>query len=97
MITIWKYPIVLEETSPEFTIEMPKSAEFVTLQVQKGVPCIWAAVDLNSAWDKTERTFRILVTGGTVDPEEAAKLEYLGTFLVEDDSFVGHLFEKVMQ
>lgn len=41
MFTIWKFPLPTD--TDEFTIDMPSGRD-LTIQVQDGVPCLWAWV-----------------------------------------------------
>lgn len=68
-------------------IEMPAGSVILSMQVQKGTPCIWALVNPNL--DETEkRIFEICVTGfDFIDPRAI----YIGTYQIGD--FVGHVFE----
>jgi len=42
MKTIWKYEL---ENISEQTIEIPHDSTLLDVQVQNGMPCIWALVD----------------------------------------------------
>ena len=43
MRTIHKFP--LPAGTWEYEIQMPRNADILSVQMQHGVPCIWAAVD----------------------------------------------------
>jgi hypothetical protein len=49
---IWKWGI---NPTNDGSISMPKGAELLSIQVQRGIPCIWALVD--PAAEKEERRF----------------------------------------
>ncbi len=74
MRTIWKFEF---ETTDNFILEMPKGAELLCVQLQKGGPCIWAIVDSNMP--KEIYSFRIFGTGHDFEmPSEF--YQYIGTY-----------------
>jgi len=83
MQTIWKYPLAITERA---SILVPKGATFLDVQVQRGIPCLWALVD--SAAPEEDRTIVIHGTGHLV----GEGLSYIGT--VQAGSLVWHVFEK---
>lgn len=81
---IWKYLI---RPSPDFTLDMPEGLpEFLAVQMQDGVACMWASVDPNSR--SVPHKFRVVQTGAEYDP---GGLTYIGTFQPTPD-LVFHLF-----
>lgn len=76
MYTIWKYALI--PGNNRFMI--PKKAVFLDIQVQDGVPCMWAFVDPNV--EKETCVIRIYGTGHQI-PVEKEKLAYMGTFQIE--------------
>lgn len=82
MITIWKYPLALVDVQE---VTMPQCADILTVQVQDGVPCLWAIVD--TAYGLTSRKFHIFGTGKPIRDG----LKYIGTF--QTPPFVWHVFE----
>jgi hypothetical protein len=81
---IWKFPI----TSPDGTrIDMPQGARILTVQMQAGMPTLWAVVDPEAP--RRARYFRVVGTGHT--HEAGVFRDYLGT--VQDGPFVWHVFE----
>ncbi len=85
METIWKFPLKVED---RVMIAMPKGAQILCVQVQYGIPCIWAAVEDNGVWE--ERHFYISGTGHPIEYDTS----YVGTFQLCDGSFIGHVFEE---
>ena len=83
MKTIWKYPV-----TPAMTVQLPRHAEVLTVQLQQGIPVMWVLLD--PAAPRIERHFESCVTGGTI-ADSYEKREYIGTFQVEGFDF--HLFE----
>ena len=84
-LSIWKYDL-----GPKFstTVDMPVGAKVLTIQEQFGVGRIWALVDPKAP--KEKRTFKVFGTGGIVDENPGA---YIGTFQMNQGSFVFHVFE----
>lgn len=91
MKTIYKYSLQVAETQ---LIDMPQDSKLLCVQIQSGIPCIWAIVDP----EKPMRTRKIIMGGtGTHDPlqfeldqREAA---YIGT--VQVGRYVWHYFVKL--
>lgn len=79
MKTIFKYVIHHGEDTM-----MPAGAEILTVQIQNGLICAWAAVNVYAPLVK--RKIIALGTGHTF-----SEAEYLAT--VQDGAFVWHLFE----
>lgn len=88
MKTIYKYPI---STSGRFTLKMPSRAQILAVQMQGAIPCIWAVVHTQNAPE--ERRFYAAVTGWSLDSEVPDGSPYIGTFQMESDSRIFHLFE----
>ena len=84
MKTIWKYEI---QTTNVQTIDMPTGATILCVQIQDGVPCIWAMVESKHG-SLEMRTIVIYETGYQIDRPD---LRYIGTY--QDDIFVFHVFE----
>jgi hypothetical protein len=61
---IWKYDL---EITDEQSFKMPKDAELLTVQLQYGVPMLWAVVN-PFAPGRPYRTIFIHGTGHPVDP-----------------------------
>lgn len=83
MNTVWKYPLNLVDSQ---TIEIPFEYKILTVQVQNGVPCLWALVDS----DMYTIAIRVAIFG-TGHPANTDGMEYIGTFQT-DYGFVGHVF-----
>ena len=86
MRRVYKYPVPVAD---EFDLTLPQGAEILHVAVQNYRPQLWALVDPDAP--REERRFEVRGTGGPVDDY----LHHLGTFLLADDTFVGHLFERV--
>ena len=87
--TVWKYPF---DTEHDVRIAMPKYAEILTIQVQDGVPCIWARVDPTNELE--ERSFKIYGTGHVMSQPE--KEIYVGTYQERNGSLVWHVFDATI-
>jgi len=87
---IWKFPL---ETIATQAIEMPRHAEILTVQVQRGVPSLWAVVDPDRVQQK--RHFAIYGTGHLMpELEMGAERKYIGTYQLADGGLVFHVFEE---
>lgn len=82
---IFKYTI-----EPDAYIEMPNGARILSVQVQNGVPVLWALVDPDAPLKR--RDIRVYGTGHSIRLE-VEDLEYLGTFQMHDGALVFHAFE----
>lgn len=89
MMSIWKFPLEIDDKS---TLEMPRGAKILCLQVQKGRPCIWAIVEVNEPL--VTRRFSTYGTGQNV-PYPAQLRNYVGTYQLDAGSLVFHVFEDV--
>lgn len=89
MTTIYKYPLDLIELNE---IDMPEQAEILSIQLQNGVPCIWAMVSPD--FPKEKRAIRMIGTGHEVNPCEP--LQFIDTIQFYPDPWtciVFHFFE----
>lgn len=81
---VWKF-----ELNPgEVTILMPIGAKPLAVNMQGRKLCLWAEVDPLAA--KEARHF---VTYGTGHPMLDLPHTFIGTFFLDDNSFVFHVFE----
>ena len=83
---IWKYQIPLKDS---FTINMPSGADVLCVQLQGGLPTIWAAV--NPEAPLLDVAFVLHGTGHQVSDEAGP---YIGTFQLSN-GLVFHLFEAI--
>lgn len=86
MITVYKYPVQMQA---EFTVNLPRGAEFLSVQEQNGEPQMWLRVDTSR--ELAKQVFSIVGTGHPI-ATELARLPYLGTFQLGGGSLVFHLF-----
>lgn len=86
MITIHKYPLLIEQQQK---VKMRRGFKILSLDVQDGVPCIWALID-----DEAELINVPISTYGT--GHNIARYgwnawnKFVGTYQL--DGFVGHVF-----
>ena len=88
MATIWKYPLQLVDVQ---AIQTPRLATLLTVQLQNGVPTLWAMVH-----EKEIPETRYIAIYGTGTPitrniSSLFTINFLGT--VQMDGFVWHFFE----
>lgn len=83
MITIYKYPLShgLQQVRP-----IPVGANIISVQMQDGVPCIWAIVDTTA--EVIPVKFQIYGTGQEIPTD--CLLKHIGS--VQDGEYVWHVF-----
>lgn len=89
MLTVYKYPLILDDWQD---IDLPVGARSLAVQMQHGVPQLWALVD--PAAPLVPRRFRIAGTGHPINlGADGTRLDYIGTFQLQAGALVFHLFE----
>lgn len=88
---IWKFQIQIKDTQK---VTMPYGAKILCVQMENGVPCLWALVNTNEAevdqrWD---RTIDIFGTGHSI--MDLFTRTYIGTVQMEGGALVWHVFER---
>lgn len=83
---IWKYEIGAIPGC--FTVQIPKSADVLTVQMQGNIPVMWCRV--NPRAHREVRAFFVVGTGIGFDAE---RLTYVQTWQDSRRSLVWHLFE----
>lgn len=91
MKTIWKFPL---QTTDQQSLEMPESAEILSVQVQGETPCLWALVDPQAI--RLTRVFETFGTGHPV-PVDAGHIrrKFIGTYQLLSGALVFHVFERI--
>lgn len=84
--TIWKFPLAITD---EQTVEMPRFANILRVDMQGDQCCLWALVNPDN--QKEGRTLQIYGTGHPI-PERPGV--YRGTFMTRD--LVFHVFERAV-
>lgn len=85
MLTIWKFPLVLEDFQ---WLWMPHGAELLSVQAQAGKPQLWALVDPSAV--KVKRSIRTCGTGHSLREEHG---KYVGTYQLDGGALVFHVFD----
>lgn len=85
MRKIYKFPL---EVTNEQRVEMPEGSEILCVQMQHGVPCVWAVGIEGAA--KVKRTFAVYGTGHPMITRQADK--YVGTVQEHGGALVWHVF-----
>ena len=83
-MSIWKFPIVRTD---EQKIEMPVGAKVLSVQMQNGIPCIWAIIDTDARIES-----RSIAVVGTGNPCWCFTWAFIGT--VADGDFMWHVFTE---
>lgn len=84
MNAIWKFPLKPDVQE----IAMPRGAEVLAVQTQRGEPQMWARVDPDAPMEA--RMFAVIGTGHPM-PEPVG--DYRGTFQLPDVGLVFHVYE----
>lgn len=87
MKTVWKTP--LDWPADGTTVQLPKGAELLTVQMQGPTLCLWALVDPQAPLVPFQ-----IRTAGTGHPltDEATRATYLGTFQLAAGQLIFHAF-----
>jgi len=86
MREIWKYQL---PDSGCVTLNLPKFAEILTVQMQRRIACLWALVDPKA--ETEQRTFLVAGTGHPI--KEDGRLEYINTIQMFGGDLIFHIFE----
>ena len=86
--TIYKY--ACPSTPGTFTLSLPSGAQVLTGAMQGGFPMIWALIPDEDVLDNARHRFALYMTGASFTIPEHHR--YLTTFLLNNGSFVLHLF-----
>jgi len=79
---IYKQPL-----NPNDTTHVKNCFKALTVQVQKGIPCLWYIDDMQAS----SRLFNVVPTGDDLDEDQTNK--YVGTFQLNEGCLVFHVFE----
>ena len=90
MKTIWKFPL---QSIDRQSVQMPQGAEILTVQTQRGQPCLWAIVDDVAPMER--RVLEIFGTGHEIHEEMETERKYIGTFQLMSGDLVFHVFERI--
>jgi hypothetical protein len=87
---IWKFKI---DPGKVMVIEMPVKSEILCVQMQNNEPHIWVLVSPES--EKEERYFELYGTGHDIYSDMGMDRKYIGTFQIQNEGLVFHLFERL--
>jgi hypothetical protein len=90
MQTIWKYILEPKKTN---NIQLPISAEILSVQNQNEKICIWVKLETDAL--KINRMFAVLGTGWEVESDY--DLWFIGTVQLNHGILVFHVFEMCMK
>jgi len=83
---IWKFPLEIRNRQ---TIEIPGNPTFLSLQIQRGIPTLWAAVKPENP--TVQIGIHCFSTGHSTEDSLAPK-RFLGTVQTEGGGLVWHYF-----
>ena len=90
--TIWKYALSDNPAMPVSSyaiLNIPRGAEILTVDMQHGLPVVWARIDPNA--EVVRRVFHTMNTGS--ENLDAVRATYVGTYnATESKSLVFHVF-----
>jgi hypothetical protein len=86
--TIWKYELSITDRQ---TVMIPAWGRILSVQMQKGVACLWVLV--NPENEKVKRHFAIYGTGHPVKPPGQNR-QFVGTIQLNGGDLVFHVFEE---
>lgn len=84
-MTIYKYQFEIKD---RVSIEMPKEAQILSVQIQHDIPCLWALINPKNQVHKYN--YRIFGTG---NPFDLVGAKHISTF--QQGIFVWHMFQEV--
>lgn len=86
-ITIHKFPLTVDGDQ---VLLMPSNAKFLSVQIQRGSPVLWALVNL----DNEERNYHIKTKGTGHDCNDTYLDTYIDTYQLVRGEFIGHVFVR---
>lgn len=89
MSTVYKYPIVVQDTGH---LSAPQGAKPLSFQLQHEGMCLWMEVDPRNAESTYE--YRIFGTGHHIPDDYSG--EYVGTVLTSGNALVWHLYLRAL-
>ena len=88
MRAVWKYELRITDTQ---LLQMPRSAEVLTVANQGGKLCIWVLLDPSDT-PLVNRRFLVVGTGNACSVDD---YEYLGSAVISP--FVWHVFHSITE
>lgn len=87
MRTVWKFPLAIVNRQ---SIKIPTTNEFLCVQMQRGIPCIWAKVDPYSI----ETFIWVVIHETEHDVSDTEDMTYLGSFQTADGNVIFHVWAE---
>ena len=88
---VHKYPLaIFDPATDRVTVPMPWTREILCVQMQAGVPCVWARVDPESTLVPV-----VFAVVGTGHPLPADSGPYVGTVQLHGGALILHVFGGV--
>lgn len=84
-LKVYKYLLLISDNR---TIHMPVDAKILCVQVQQGIPCIWALVNP----EQDTRPFEFISVGTGNPTTLNGNEKHIGTYQLEEGSLVFHVF-----
>lgn len=91
MKRVYKYPLRVNDRQ---IVKLPKCAEILSVQIQRGDICLWALID-TSVKETNDVAIRIHGTGH--DIEYDGNLRFIGTVQMLLGDIVFHIFEEIKE
>ena len=85
---IWKWTLQVTDLQ---AVQMPRGATVLSVQLQHGMPQVWALVDETAPQEPF--TFAAYGTGNPM-PEVVDFGRFVGTYQLDDGALVFHVFEQ---
>lgn len=92
MKTIWKFPLTVTDVQ---IVMMPPGAEILSVEIQGGIICLWALIDVKKETQlEVPHQIEIVGTGNPMQQiDHWLSRKFIGT--VQQGQFVWHIFEIV--
>ena len=84
---IWKWTLAVKD---EQIIDLPMGAKILSVQMQAGLPRLWALVNEH----ETLKQGRRIAIYGTGNPMPDSAGDYIDTFQMHEGALVSHAFER---
>ena len=86
---IWKFNLKVTDVQD---IEIPHGSILLSVQNQNETPCLWALIYDTEA-EKEVIRLRTIGTGNPISDDDFNPKDFLGTYQLNNGSFVGHVFQ----
>ena len=79
----------------ETRIELNGIGRVLHVDVQRQLPCVWVEVTHQHPLYKETKKIRVFHTGEEIPNELLHKTKYIGTLLLDDGNYVGHVYQII--